>query len=79
VPEANWKVVLDEEQKVLLSVIIPNLTSTGTDPIDDQSQACDDSQHFDPSRNLKKGWHDYVVPLGEIEAEAKINLETFRQ
>ncbi len=81
VPTANFKIVIDlgsddnAEPKLFTAVIMPNLTSKGTDPIADLDTQCKESSNL-PSTHVD--WQDYVVTLDEIEKQAGINLGPVR-
>jgi DNA/RNA endonuclease G (NUC1) len=58
-----------QEDMRLIAVEMPNLTSAGTNPVSDQSQACFDSAHLgrlDPE-SRSPYWRDFVTDLSRIE------------
>lgn len=81
VPSKNFKIIVkvdaNNRMKVMAAAIIPNLTSKGTDPLVDRSQACEDSSAIDLSTSgsvPSNVWRQYETPVDQIEQEAGINL-----
>ena len=79
VPDANFKIVVDLgsrpsiKPKLIAAVIMPNVTSTGDDPVGNNAAACNDREGQTVG-GLSRDWHDYEVGLTQIETEAGIDL-----
>lgn len=87
IPLAFYKVVVvykdDDEKKTLgyTTVIMPNVTSHGRDPVSHKDEACQEPQRGG-SGSISADWRDYKVSLREIEKKAGMafpNLENTRQ
>ncbi len=81
VPSHNFKIIvkMDDSGKpqVLASVLMPNVTSTGTDPIVDHDQACEDSHSFQDNTLAtedESDWEQYKTPVATIEQTAGLEL-----
>lgn len=81
VPSHNFKIIvkIDENSRpqVLTSVLMPNVTSAGTDPIVDHEQACEDSHSFQESGLATEDyadWERYQTPVTTIEQTAGLEL-----
>jgi len=73
VPLKNFKIITDDKGKVLVAVILPNVTSTGTNPLKDRDQLCFDSKHaWNPQ--AEQDWSEFNVSVEEIEKQAKLNF-----
>ena len=60
----------------LLIVNMPNVTSTGSDPVSDNDQACQDSAHTArlDDNNTKAYWRKYLSDLNTVQHEAYLNM-----
>jgi DNA/RNA endonuclease G (NUC1) len=76
VPTKNFKVIADASGKVLLSVIMPNVTSKGTNPVQDHVQACADSKHvmLGPQKSTQD-WVKYTATIADIEQQAHLKFD----
>jgi len=85
VPSKNFKVVVEQlpgksgskPKFHVIAVIMPNLTSAGTDPVKDHTTACADSHKLLESfvaTYAANDWKRYEVPLAQVEREADIDL-----
>jgi len=70
-PEKNFKILLADDGGVISAVVMPNITSAGTDPLTDKDQACADLK--DP-KAVGKDWSDYEVPVETVEEESGIKF-----
>ena len=73
-PAGNSNVPLEDMR--LLVVEMPNMTSTGTNPVVDQEQACYDSEHMMRigENNRVPYWYPYQRDLGEIELSSGLSF-----
>ncbi|MCX6124983.1 MAG: DNA/RNA non-specific endonuclease [Proteobacteria bacterium] len=64
------------EDMRLLVVEMPNMTSTGTNPVIDQDQACYDSEHMMriEENNRMPYWRSYQKDLSEIELSSGLSF-----
>lgn len=77
VPAKNFKVIADAKGNVLVAVVMPNVTSKGTDPVKDRAQACADSRHEMLRRRPKGGWTDwqaFETTVADIEAQSGLRF-----
>lgn len=88
VPSANFKIIARRSKMVqrhdgsnadlVTAVIMPNLTSKGTDPFVDHDQACLDSRAIeeDPPKDpiLSYDWRKFEVSLSEIEQSSGLDF-----
>ena len=83
VPTHNFKILVrgGAQPEVLASVLMPNVTSTGTDPIADHAQACDDQHHtagptapapLQVSRS--DDWERFQTTVAEIERQSGLDF-----
>ena len=75
VPDKFFKILADENGHVLVAVIMPNLTSTGTDPIEDHKQACYDSEHELVRHGVNDDWKEYSVTIETIATETGLRFD----
>lgn len=73
VPIKNYKVVADESGHVIASVVMPNTTSQGTDPLDDLDVTCTEFSRLGTIDRTKK-WRDFAATKDQIEVEANVDL-----
>lgn len=79
IPEAFYKVVIvyqnDDAKKPMgyISVIMPNVTSNGRDPLAYNDEACHE-QKRGGSGSLSSNWESYKVSLQEIEKRAGVSF-----
>ena len=78
VAEKNFKIVVrgGPTPTIVAAVIMPNVTSHGTDPVVDHEQACEDQRRFGkpPETSPPPDWMQYRVSVAAIERAAGINL-----
>jgi endonuclease G len=84
VPTKNFKVVVIKpavanpaiKDMRLMVVDLPNVTSTGTDPVLDNYQACQDSAHTArlDEKSTKAYWRKYLSDLNTVQSEAYLNM-----
>ena len=86
VPSHNFKIIIKLSKSgkplVLASVLMPNVTSNGTDPITDHEQACEDSHGFTESvsaESMESDWERFKTSLSEIEQSAGLDLGFLHQ
>ena len=78
VPTKNFKIIVkapkssSDKPQVLAAVIMPNVTSKGTDPMSDKSQACadQDSTKTGPADD----WQPFQTTVAAIEAESGLTF-----
>ncbi|RYZ48686.1 MAG: DNA/RNA non-specific endonuclease, partial [Proteobacteria bacterium] len=81
IPDSNFKIVIDlgssksSVPKLIASVIMPNVTSKGTDPIDDETFECYEERNL-PSVDVD--WADYTVSIDEIEKAAGVDMSAVK-
>jgi endonuclease G len=72
VPAREFKILVQGGAKpqVLATVIMPNVTSAGTDPIRDNAQACADQHGIGQPPNVPENdWEKYRTTVAEVEQE----------
>ena len=82
VPDANFKIVVDlgknsrSQPELVTAVVMPNVTSQGTNPVQDRSTTCDDQRGTSLTQVgvMSNDWKHYAVGLNEIEERAHIDL-----
>ena len=86
VPSHNFKIIIKVnaggKPQVLASVLMPNVTSSGTDPITDHDQACQDSHGFSESLSaqaMESDWERFKTSLSAIEQSAGLDLAFLHQ
>lgn len=75
VPAKYFKIIVKEghpQPEVVAAVIMPNLTSTGTDPATDRKQACADQKG--DRAPVKVTWQSFSVPIAQIEQESHFDF-----
>ncbi len=89
VPSKNFKIIValpnsvapgaKPSPRLIASVIMPNVTSIGTDPVADREQACSDSANGGggPAVDISASeslWRRYEVPLEQVEQESGLDF-----
>jgi endonuclease G, mitochondrial len=90
IPSRNFKIIvalpssiapgMKPVPRLIASVIMPNLTSNGTDPVSDHEQACSDSANgggggVTVSPQAEEGlWRRYEVSVDQIEQESGLSF-----
>lgn len=86
VPEWNYKIAVlmpasrDTPQRNQMRFFVanfPNVTSTGTNPVDDQEQACWDYNHtmVPDDSNHQAYWRGFVTGLKDVQAESGVSFD----
>lgn len=78
VPTKNFKILVrgGDKPEVLAAVMMPNVTSTGSDPLSDHEQACAD-QHQGTSFTADESandWQGYSMSVADIEKESDLDF-----
>ena len=88
VPASNFKVIVQlggadgssqaGSNSPIMAVVMPNVTSKGTDPLVDHAQACADSGIKDVGSDVtgSDDWKAYLTTLAEVERQAGVHLFT---
>ena len=74
VPSHMFKIIASKEGEVLAAVVMPNVTSTGSDPISDRNQACTDSHEIQGDVQHADDWRKYEASVPEIEERTKLRF-----
>lgn len=72
VPAKDFKIITDDTGHVLVAVIMPNVTSTGSDPITDHDQACADSKR--EKHGTADDWKRFITTVADIEGESGLSF-----
>jgi len=86
VPSANFKIIVlmpatrekpSRKEMKYFVVNFPNVTSKGTNPVDDREQACWDSEHTIKlgENNHQAIWRPYLTSLDEVQKSSGISFD----